>query len=315
MMTGISRQFRWALLMLTIPAAQAATAQDPAGSAEEAEESTGLRFRLNTGFSHQFDSDIDDGGEFDVTRFGVGGGVAIDLGERLSLDNILSYEFDSYDFSGSSGFGGLDPWDDVHTVRYRPQLTYDVDESWSVFGGPILSFSAEDGADFGNSFTGGAFVGASHRWSETFSASAALVVISQIDDDAIVFPFILLNWKISDDWVLRTGPADLGSSGGGGIELVWSFDDDWQLAFGAQYQSRRFRLDDRGVAPEGVGEVTSVPIYAKLIWSAGSNVSANLFAGVVVGGELRLENDDGNKLSEEDFDPAGVIGARVSIRF
>ena len=62
-------------------------------------------------------------------------------------------------------------------------------------GGPVLSFSAEDDASLSDSFTGGGIVGVSYRSSETFSIGVGLGVLSQIDDDAAIFPFITLNWQ------------------------------------------------------------------------------------------------------------------------
>ena len=50
-------------------------------------------------------------------------------------------------------------------------------------------------------------------------------------------------------------------------------------------------------------------------WTLAPNATVDLFGGVVVGGELLLEDDDGGRISEQDFDPAPLLGARVSLRF
>ena len=126
---------------------------------------------------------------------------------------------------------------------------------------------------------------------------------------------ITVNWRIDDAWTLRNGSFDLGSSGGAGLELAWAFAKKWELAVGDQYQTRRFRLDDSGVSPNGVGEETSVPIYTKLTWQFAPSATVYVFGGVVAGGELRLENSSGNKIGEEDYDPTGIVGLRLSVSF
>jgi len=44
-------------------------------------------------------------------------------------------------------------------------------------------------------------------------------------------------------------------------------------------------------------------------------MALHLYGGVVAGGKLRVENSSGNKLREEDFDPAPFFGATFIGRF
>ncbi len=46
-----------------------------------------------------------------------------------------------------------------------------------------------------------------------------------------------------------------------------------------------------------------------------SHVRLHLYAGMVVGGELRVENPSGGLLHEEDFDPAPLFGVTFTARF
>ena len=78
----------------------------------------------------------------------------------------------------------------------------------------------------------------------------------------------------------------------------------WELGLGIAYQKRRFRLDDhrnpsgrpRSVAPgngdpnrDGVGQETSVPIYVRARWAPSKTAFVDVYGGVTVGGEVRLE--------------------------
>lgn len=309
------------VLMALFGAASPAFAQDeteetPAPPPAASGGST-IEWRVAGGASYQFETDIDDGGEFDLFRAGVGVSAAYDWTPDLRFNAAVGYEYDSYDFSGSRGFGGLDPWDDVDSLRVRVGLRYRIDEQWAVVGGPVLSFSAEDGASFSNSATAGGIVGASYRASDTFTIGFGVGVFGQIDDDTKVLPFVTFNWQAADNFAVRSSQFELGANakGGGGLEAAWDLSDTWEIAVGAQYQTRRFRLDDDGIAPDGVGETTAVPIYVGSTWKCTPALTVSAFAGVVVGGNLRLENDGGHKITDEDYDPAPIVGARVSFTF
>ncbi len=141
-------------------------------------------------------------------------------------------------------------------------------------------------------------------------------MVGEIEDDVAVFPTIIVNWKINDEWTLRNSRADFGSGAyGGGLEAAWAFAEDWEVSFGVQYQWRQFKLDDSGVAPDGVGIDSSVPIYADLTWNINPTASLNLMAAVAVGGELELQSSSGATISEQDYDPAALFGARLTIKF
>ncbi len=299
-----------AVPLIVAPAADAQPAQPP-----QPPEPT-LQFRFHPGGTHQFDTDIDDGGEFNVTRVHPGISATYEFNPDLKVDVDLGYEFSSYDFSGSTGFGGLDPWEDIHSLRIGTRFTYRLDEQWSLFGGPVFTLAAEDGADLGDGFAPAGLVGATYRFSDTLTLGGGLLVVGEIEDDVQVFPALIVNWKINDQWTLRNSRADFGSGAfGGGLEAAWAFAEDWEVSFGVGYQWRQFKLDDSGVAPDGVGIDSSVPIYADLTWSINPTTSLNFMAAVAVNGELELQDSGGNTISEQDYDPAALIGARVAIKF
>jgi len=45
------------------------------------------------------------------------------------------------------------------------------------------------------------------------------------------------------------------------------------------------------------------------------NAALELVGGVSVGGELRIENRDGHKIAELDYDPAPLVGLRAIFTF
>lgn len=270
---------------------------------------------ITGGVTHQFETDVDDGGSFSATRASTGVSAFYIVNEKVSVTTGIEYELNAFDFSGTSSLGGGDPWDNIHSVRARALFKYKVDDQWTVYGGPMLGFSAESGADIDDAVTGGGVLGGSYRVNDELTVGAGVGVFSQIEDSAAIFPIIRFDWKFAPQWTLRSGRFDLGSQGGAGVELAYDATETIQIAAGAQYQTRRFRLDDTGAAPGGVGEETIVPVYARLSYNPNPGLSLSVFGGVIFGGEVRIENSSGSNIADKDFDPAPVLGARAVFRF
>lgn len=273
------------------------------------------KFRLRLGGLRMFETDVDGGGDVSVSGFGMRLDSRLPVHEGAVVDFSFGYEYDSYDFSGSGSLTGLDPWDDVHSLRFRAILNWKLQENIWLFGGPVVAMSAEDGADYSNAFTAGAQVGVRWRTGENFTIGVGLSAISQIDDDPWVLPLVFFNWEFQENWTLRAGAFDIGSQGGPGLELAWRFAPRWEASVGANFERRRFRLDKGVVAPNGVGQYEVFGMYGRVEWVFNEQTRLGLSAGVAVAGELRLENDDGKKIVEEDFDPAPFIGLRLTLRF
>ena len=84
---------------------------------------------------------------------------------------------------------------------------------------------------------------------------------------------------------------------------------------GAALRILRFRLSDRGPVPGGVGEERGVPVFARATTRIGSNMTLHAYAGVVLDGRLRVEDANGNRLSEDDYDPSLMLGLTLVARF
>jgi hypothetical protein len=273
------------------------------------------QFRVRLGAFHLFDADVDDGGEFSLSTVGLRVDSRLRVYERAAVDFSLGYNWDTYDFSGSGALTGLDPWDDVHNLAFRAILNWRIDDKYWLFGGPVVAMSAEDGADYSNAVTAGAQFGVRWRTSEDFNIGIGITAISQVDDDPWVMPLVFFNWNFEENWTLRAGAFDIGSQGGPGVEVAWLFAERWEASLGFMYERNRFRLDGSAVAPEGVGQIESFGMYGKIAWVFNEQTRAWLTVGTALAGTLRLENDDGRKIADEDFDPAPFIGLRAEFRF
>jgi hypothetical protein len=266
------------------------------------------------GYVHQFDTDIDNGGSFRVDRLVAQGGVTYTTTNQLSFGLALGYGFDGYKFSGSEGLGGLDPWDDIHSWRVSAPVRWRFKERWSGFVMPTVRWAGESGASAGDSFIGGGIIGFSYRISDRLTIGPGLGIFSQIEDSVNVFPILIIDWKITDTLNLQTG-AGLGATQGPGLALNWRPWEKWTFSLGGRYEKLRFRLDDKGVAPDGVGEDRSFPLYLGASYRFNQHLQASLIGGVEVGGNLTLEDEGGARISKEDHDPAPFIGFTFSFRY
>jgi hypothetical protein len=64
-----------------------------------------------------------------------------------------------------------------------------------------------------------------------------------------------------------------------------------------------------------VGEFSGVPVFIRASNTFDETYTLNLYAGVVAGGELRVEDPSGNAVHTEDFDLAPLVGFNVTARF
>jgi hypothetical protein len=137
--------------------------------------------------------------------------------------------------------------------------------------------------------------------------------VTQIEDSTSVFPVLLIDWKITDRLSLKTGRGT-GATLGPGLVLGWRASEKWSLSLGGRYERLRFRLDDQGFAPDGVGEDRAFPIFGGINYTHSRRFQLSLVAGVEVGGKLSLDDKDGNEIVSESHDPAAFIGLALSLR-
>lgn len=262
------------------------------------------------GLIYQSDADIDGGGSMEVLRFDVGLLGTATLTERLRWRNTYFFGVHGYDFDGG-GFAAGDPWETVLNMRLGSALTYALNDTWGVSAGGVFIFSPETDADWGDSFTGGGSVGVEYRHSETLFASIGVAVISQIEDDAAVTPMVGVNWLPDPQWTVRVGAVPASGGTAAAAEVAYRVLEPLEIGLGLVYHQRRFRLDDSGPAPEGVGVDNNLPVRLRLGWNITQQLSLHLLGGLVAGGEVELEDRRGDRLRKEDYDPAAYVGARI----
>lgn len=309
------RRGRWCasavLAMVLVLPGSAAFAQDAEETLDE-ESSPQAGFVGEVGYAWQGESDIDGGGgaKMHVNRFDIGLLGRLDFAERFRWTNSLFYAANDYDFDGG-GFAAGDPWGTVNTLRMQTKLRFAIDEQWGISAGGVFTFAPESGADWGDSFTGGGLLAADYRASKDFMVSLGAAVVSQIEDDARVVPSVIMVWTPDPLWAVRVGAVPASGGAAAAAEVAYRIAEPVEIGLGALYNQRRFRLDDGGPAPDGVGEDNNLPVRLRLGWNVLPNLSFNALAGVVLAGSLQLDDQSGNELRAQDYDPAPYLGLRM----
>lgn len=275
---------------------------------------TGWSFFTRGGYLHQFEADIDDGGSFSVNRFTIQAGPNYTTKKSTGISLAMGYGFDGYDFSGSSGFSGRRPWDDIHSIRLSVPVRWKMSQKWSGFISPTVRSTGEKEADFNNSITGGGFAGFSYRFSDRLTIGPGIGVMTQLEDSTQFIPVLVIDWKITDTLSLGTGRG-IGATVGPGLTLGWKPSSTWSFSFGGRYESLRFRLDENGDVPNGIGVDRAFPVYAGVEYSFTQKIRMSIIGGMDFGGELGLEDDDGRSITEVDHDSVGFVGFAFSARF
>jgi len=272
------------------------------------------QFTVSGGAVHQFDSDLDDGGDYSVDRAAIEVGLGFATGPRDSLGLSLGYNVDDYSFGGDSGLAGMDPWGEINEYQLSASIRRGIGERFDLFALPFVRWSAEEGGDRGEGQTTGLIAGVNYRVSDRLRIGPGFGVFEEIEDGVSAFPILLIDWKITDTLSLETG-GGLAATRGPGLELKSTAFDGWTLGLGARYENFQFRLDERGPVPNGVGEEEAVLSYLAASYNAHPVFTFSAIAGFEFAGELTLRDANGTRLASDDADPAPYLGLAFRGRF
>jgi len=139
-------------------------------------------------------------------------------------------------------------------------------------------------------------------------------VFSQLEQDRTIFPFLAIDWDVTDRWNLSTGQG-VGATQGPGLSLSYAVTDALRVGLAGRIERATFRLDGSGAGPGGVGEHESFPVVATVGWQPNPGTSVSAFAGMEYGGELTVRDARGGLVSRTDYDAAPVVGGQVTLRF
>jgi len=257
---------------------------------------------LTVGYLHGFEAAVSGGGDFRISRAFVNAEATGTTGSKNLFGLGLAYDREEYTFSGPSDLAALPPWGTIHRIGFSPSLVHTISPEWRFLVAPSIGFAGEEGTDPGDALVYGAVVSATKTVGPDLSLGLGAGAFWQIERWR-VFPFLFVRWRISDRWRL-SNPLRAGPAGPAGLELSYILGGNWEVGAGGAYRTSRFRIDEDGTVPGGIGEIRGLPLFARLSRTWRHGWRADMYAGVVLGGKLALENGHGDRVGSASFDPA-----------
>jgi hypothetical protein len=265
---------------------------------------------LRGGSVYNFDADMEGGGSFAVNRFVV----QAMFGRMWSYDSFVAVSMgggqDDYNFSD----GVPDYWNNINNYRAGLFCRWGMTDKWSLFASPSVRAYTEENVDPLDGLTGAFFGGASYRFSKRLTLGPAIGIVGQIEDRPSYFPVILVKWGITERLWLDTG-GGLAATAGPGLALVYKLSDHWKAGVTGRYERKRFRLDNSGIAPDGVGEDRNVPIYGTLAYFFYPQGYITAIFGYNTHGKLGVFDSNGNYIEDFEYTPSASAGFVASFRF
>lgn len=264
-------------------------------------------------YLRQFETRIGPAGRFAADRLLTRVSVRYGITDKFPLGLSFGYRLDAYDFSGDgdSEFP-LRPWSTVHSPRVTLPVFLPLSKRWLVVGGLTVRSTVEEGAPLEDGVTGGGFFGAGYKVNDRLTIGPGFGLLTQLEDSLSFFPVVLVEWKIRPNLKLGTGRG-VGSTQGPGVFLEWKKSSRWSFSAGGRYERLRFRLDDRGVAPRGIGEEASFAFVGFARFKASSKLQLTASLGANFAGTLRLEDRQGRRLFSDSYDSALLAGIGLSL--
>lgn len=254
---------------------------------------------------HQFETDLDGGGSFDVQRHFFRFDISRFIDRHWMVGIGLSLDYERWSFSDVPGLAGIDPWDEI----LRPGISVPVfyrTGKWQLGVIPSVDVAGATGAQIGESLSYGAVLSAGYAFGPDLIAGLGVGLFNRLGQTE-AFPYLVIDWTLNDRLRL-TNPFRAGPVGPAGLELVYSPNDTLEMGLGGAYRSYRFRLDDSSVVADGIGEVDFWAPFLRIGWRLGRSIHLDLNGGALFGGSIAIEDENGNLLGETDYDTAPFAG-------
>jgi hypothetical protein len=306
------------LVLLALWLVYAAIALLP-GSADAQSNDPGEKPRSKTAYQfsytpiYQFETDLDSGGRFDVQRHLLRFDISRFIDRHWMVGIGLSFDYERWNFSDISVLAGIDLWDEIFRPGISIPVFYSTGTNWQFGIIPSIDFAGASGAETGESLSYGVVMSAAYAFGPNLMLGLGTGIFERLDQSE-VFPYAVIDWKINDRLRL-SNPFRAGPVGPAGLELVYAPDGRWEMGVGSAYRSYRFRLDDTSAVADGIGEVDFWAPFLRVGWRLGERYHFDINGGALVGGSIAIEDENGNKLGETDYETAPFIGITLKGRF
>lgn len=290
------------------------------GLAQAAEETSGPPvsedpFKATATVGWVPDFDLDSGGKAGATllQLSLSGNRQLDASQRLGF--ALQYGLQDWSFDDPQAWGTDTPWDALSRISLSVPYTHvNTTSGWAWSLIPAVDFSSESGASGGDSFSYGVNAGLVRFLARDKMIGGGVAVWQRLDGFQ-AFPFLVIDWKLSEQWKL-VNPFAASVVGPAGLEAVWSPKPGFEMGFGATWREYEWRLaDDNPVAPGGILVDTTIPVYMRAETEFNESASLSFYLGVGLGGEFEFLDADENTVSTEEHSLMPLVGLTFTGRF
>jgi Domain of unknown function (DUF6268) len=251
-----------------------------------------------------FDTSLDTVGKMQVSRSAIAWDVAGELDEKHLLSLTAQYEYSLYDFSGATGLTpGGDVLDGAHQISLTAQYTTILNNKWSWILGGTVSLGFEDGADTSDALIGSGFLVARLQQREDLSWIFGFGVLSRLEDDPLVFPYIGIDWKINDTLRLHSEATS--------VRFDSTLQDDLILYTSIGWMTREFRLDDSNTVAGGVFQENVWNWALGIESTSQENWRLRFEAGIILAHRIEIFSSTGASVGIADADPVGYLGLQI----
>ncbi|MDP6987091.1 MAG: hypothetical protein QGG74_03495 [Phycisphaerales bacterium] len=290
-------------------AAPAASEQEVAPLGQSDEQSASLS--VEGGWAWQLRTDLTDtaAGRFTHDRGHLRVRGRVPLRDDLELLLGARQQRDNFGFSDM-----VAPWSSINTTQFDAALQWQATERWQIYGGGMARWAAEQGGSLGDGFEGGGAIGGAYAFSKDLILGGGVGVQTQIEDDLLVYPIIVAEWKIAERLRLST-QLTTGWANQTGGEVVYAASDTVDIGVSAVFDYQRFRLSDDAPVAGGAGVTEALPVSFFVSIDLGPQARVTAFIGINAYGRLKTTDSASNDVWASDHDPAPVLGVQGTIRF
>ena len=225
----------------------------------------------------------------------------------------LGYDYSDYEFSDDAVLESASPWDKVHAFNLGFPIIRKIGDRWSMLVSPSVGAYGASGATFGDSLTWGVVFAATYAFQPDRKLGFGLGAFDRIGQSR-GFPFLSIDWRLAERWRI-TNPLTVGPTGPAGLEVAYRPSKSWEIGLGGAYRNIRFRLDDQDLEPNGIGEQRGVVTFARALHSLSPKLDLIVYAGMVIAGELRIEDESASRRRTTEHDAAPILAISLSGSF
>ncbi|MBM3989848.1 MAG: hypothetical protein FJ298_02460 [Planctomycetes bacterium] len=239
------------------------------------------------------------------------GGWQVIFGTELDEARLaafsLSTEAHFYDFSGAPNLvpGVGQPFNDLYRASFSGVVRTPEQLGMGWFGGFEFTLGGEDEASPADALVAGGVGGVHYVASERLEVDFGLAMLSRLEDDPWIWPFLGLKWRASDALTFEAK--------GTSVEARYALDPAWSLFARAEYQLRQFRLNDDNPLPGGVFRDEEVRAGIGVTHRSDRGFKLDLFGGLNVWRELSTLDSAGVKVNESEADPAPFVALSLQL--